>query len=130
MSDSFTRFSAAVSHWAGRPEASALAAAGVALWAVTGPIFGFSENWQLVINTTTTIITFLMVFVIQSSQNRDTAALHVKLDELIRATKEARNTMLAVDELSEDELRRLRQRYAELAKEREPAPPIEPARGD
>jgi low affinity Fe/Cu permease len=112
---SFTRFSAFVSRWTGRPEVFVLAVATVVLWAVSGPIFGFSEAWQLIINTATTVVTFLMVFIIQASQNRDTAALHVKLDELIRATKDAKNALLDVDDLTEDELRALRKNYARLA---------------
>lgn len=111
----FTDFAAAVSHIAGRPYAFVLAAVGVLIWAISGPFFGFSETWQLLINTATTVITFLMVFIIQTSQNRDTAALHLKLDELIRATKAAQNALLDVDELSEDEIQKLRKRYAALA---------------
>ncbi|MCC6918232.1 MAG: low affinity iron permease family protein [Alphaproteobacteria bacterium] len=111
----FTRFTAAVSRIAGRPEAFVFAAAIVVVWAVTGPIFAYSETWQLLINTGTTIITFLMVFVIQASQNRDTVALHLKIDELIRATGAAHNALLDIDNLDEEKLEKLRKRYEALA---------------
>jgi len=111
----FTRFTAAVSRIAGRPEAFVSAVAIVVAWAVTGPIFDYSETWQLLINTGTTIITFLMVFVIQASQNRDTVALHLKIDELIRATGDAHNALLDIDNLDEDKLQKLRKRYTQLA---------------
>jgi len=92
------------------------AAAGVIIvWAVMGPIFGFSDTWQLVINTGTTIVTFLMVFLIQHSQNRDTKAIHIKLNELIAAVEGASNRLIDVEDLSEIELRRLQARYQELA---------------
>lgn len=97
----------AVSVAAGRPWAFALAFATVLVWAVTGPVFRYSDTWQLVINTGTTIITFLMCFLIQGSQNRDTLALHAKLDELIHASA-ARDEFAGIDRLSEDELRRMR----------------------
>lgn len=87
----------------------------VALWAVAGPLFGFSDTWQLVINTGTTIVTFLMVFLIQSTQNRDTAALQLKLDELIRVTKGAHIALLDLEELTEGELDVLRMNYERLA---------------
>jgi low affinity Fe/Cu permease len=89
----------------------------VLVWAVTGPLFGFSEGWQLVINTGTTIITFLMVFLIQNTQNRDTEAMQIKLDELIFVTRMANNELLDLEELEESELDRLRQRYEDMAKE-------------
>jgi low affinity Fe/Cu permease len=84
-------------------------------WAVTGPLFGFSDTWQLVINTGTTIITFLMVFLIQSTQNRDSEAMQVKLDELIRATHGAQNALLDLEELEEEELDRIKAGYEEMA---------------
>ena len=87
----------------------------IALWLVSGPLFGFSDTWQLVINTATTIVTFLMVFVIQNTQNRDGAALQIKLDELLRATEDAHNSLLDLEELSEDELEAFRKKYVELA---------------
>src|SRR5205085_12041234 len=101
---------------AGRPGAFFLAISSIVVWAALGPIFHFSDTWQLVINTATTIITFLMVFVIQNTQNRDSEAMQLKLDELIRATKGCHNAVLDIEELSEDELDRLKQGYEELAR--------------
>jgi low affinity Fe/Cu permease len=89
----------------------------VAVWAVTGPLFGFSDTWQLVINTGTTIITFLMVFLIQSTQNRDSEAMQVKLDELIRATHGAHNALLDLEELEEEELDRIKAGYEKIAEQ-------------
>lgn len=89
----------------------------VLAWALTGPIFHFSDTWQLVINTSTTIITFLMVFLIQQTQNKDTEALHLKLDELIRAVTDARNTFIDIENLSEDELRALQKEFTKLRSE-------------
>jgi low affinity Fe/Cu permease len=86
------------------------------VWGVTGPLFGFSDTWQLVINTGTTIVTFLMVFLIQNTQNRDSAAVQLKLDELIRATSGAHNALLDLEELTEADLARLRERYEDLAR--------------
>lgn len=94
-----------------------LAVSVILLWVVTGPLFHFSDTWQLVINTATTIITFLMVFLIQNTQNRDTEAIQVKLDELIRATKGAHNALLDLEELDEDSLESFRQKYEALARE-------------
>jgi low affinity Fe/Cu permease len=111
----FTRFSRATEHLVGRPATFVLAVAVIAVWAITGPIFHFSDTWQLVINTGTTIITFLMVFLIQATQNRDTEALHLKLDEIIRAIKEADNRFLNLEELDEGELERLHKEYTRLA---------------
>ena len=99
----------------GRPITFIIAAFVVLAWLVSGPFFRFSDTWQLVINTATTIITFLMVFLIQSTQNRDTTAIQVKLDELIRATKGAHNALLDLEELGEEELRKIRGRYEHLA---------------
>ena len=92
-----------------------LAAFVVLAWAVTGPMFHFSNTWQLVINTGTTIVTFLMVFLIQNTQNRDSQALHLKLDELIRAMKGARNSLLDLDDLSDEELAKIRTNFARIA---------------
>jgi low affinity Fe/Cu permease len=99
----------------GRPSAFAVAALLVIVWAVTGPLFGFSDTWQLVINTSTTIVTFLMVFVIQNTQNRDTAAIQIKLDELIRATQGAHNAILDLEKLDEAELTAYLKQYEALA---------------
>lgn len=106
-----------VSRWCGRPGTFLLALGVIAVWIVTGPIFGFSDTWQLVINTGTTIITFLMVFLIQNTQNRDTAAIQLKLDELIRATQGAHNALLDLEELDEKMLEAFRARYERLARE-------------
>jgi len=111
----FSRFARWTSFHAGRPTAFLLAAFVIVVWAVTGPLFGFSDTWQLVINTGTTIVTFLMVFLIQNTQNRDSQALHVKLDELIRAKIGASNALIDLDELSDEELERIRQHYAKLS---------------
>jgi len=108
----FTRW---LSGLAGRPMAFALAALAVAIWGMSGPLFGFSDTWQLVINTSTTIITFLMVFVIQNTQNRDTAAIQIKLDELIRATQGAHNALLDLEKLDQAALEAYLERYEELA---------------
>ncbi len=111
----YTRFAKAASHFCGRPRVFALAVAVIAVWIVTGPVFGFSDTWQLVINTGTTIITFLMVFLIQNTQNRDTEAIQVKLDELIRATQGAHNALLDLEELDEETLNAFRTKYEALA---------------
>jgi low affinity Fe/Cu permease len=103
ISKTFTRFSTAVARWTGRPMVFITCCALVILWAVSGPLFGFSDTWQLVINTSTTIITFLMVFLIQNTQNRDSNALHAKLDELIRIS-EAHNSFIGIENLSDEEL--------------------------
>ena len=100
---------------AGTPWVFCLALAVVAAWALSGPVFGFNDTWQLVINTGTTIVTFLMVFLIQHTQNADTAAIHLKLDELIRATREADNILLDMEEMDERELEAIRKRYEALA---------------
>jgi low affinity Fe/Cu permease len=111
----FTRLAKAASRFTGRPLCFALAAGVVLVWGVTGPVFGFSNTWQLVINTGTTIVTFLMVFLIQNTQNRDTQALQIKLDELIRATQGAHNALLDLEELEEADLQTFQDRYEALA---------------
>jgi low affinity Fe/Cu permease len=111
----FSRAAKAASRFTGRPLCFMLAVGVVLVWIATGPLFGFSDTWQLVINTGTTVITFLMVFLIQSSQNRDTEAIQIKLDEIIRATQGAHNALLDLEELEEDELDRFHRRYAKLA---------------
>lgn len=104
----FERFAQMVAGWAGRPPAFVLAFMVVVVWGLTGPIFKFSDTWQLVINTGTTIVTFLMVFLIQNAQNRDAAAIQAKLDELIRAAGNGRNEFIGIEHLSEKELIEIR----------------------
>ena len=111
----FVAFAQWVSMLTGRPITFAVAVGAIVMWAASGPLFGFSDTWQLVINTTTTIVTFLMVFVIQNTQNRDTAAMHIKIDELIRVTGKARNVLLDLEEVDET-LELLRQDYEQLAR--------------
>lgn len=111
----FSRFSSFLSTTTGRPATFILAVALVLIWAVSGPLFHFSDTWQLVINTSTTIVTFLMVFLIQNTQNRDTAAMQIKLDELIRACDGAHNALLDLEELDEHDLERFRRHYERLA---------------
>jgi low affinity Fe/Cu permease len=113
----FTRFAKWTARATGRPLAFTLAAAVIAVWVVTGPLFGFSDTWQLIINTGTTIVTFLMVFLIQSTQNRDSEAIQVKLDELIRLQKGGHNALLDLEELEEEELDEIRESYCRLAEE-------------
>ncbi len=104
----FTRIASATSALAGQPLAFMIAVGTIVTWAFTGPLFGFSDTWQLVINTSTTIVTFLMVFVIQNSQNRDAAALQAKLDELIRANKVARNEFIGIEHLTDRQIMAIR----------------------
>ncbi len=111
----FNRFSLAVTKATGRPYAFIIATFIIIIWAFTGPVFHFSDTWQLVINTGTTIITFLMVFVIQHSQNKDTLALQLKLNELIAANSRASNRLISIEELTEDELDTIKSFYSHLA---------------
>ena len=111
----FSRIARRIAALAGRPATFVFAVTLILLWGLSGPVLGFSNTWQLVINTTTTIITFLMVFVIQNTQNRDTEAMQIKLDELIRATQGAHNALLDLEELEEEKLDRYRRRYEALA---------------
>jgi low affinity Fe/Cu permease len=111
----FDRFARWAEHQLGRSTTFALAVASIVLWSASGPFFGWSDTWQLVINTGTTIVTFLMVFVIQNTQNRDTQALHLKLDELIRVNTAARNSLLGLEEKSELEVEKVKSAFAELA---------------
>lgn len=113
----FSKFSSYLSTMTGRPITFVMAAALVAVWAITGPFFHYSDTWQLVINTSTTIVTFLMVFLIQNTQNRDTAAMQIKLDELIRAVQGAHNALLDLEELEEKDLSRFRRHYEKLAED-------------
>ncbi len=112
----FTKFAKWIAAATGKPITFVVAAAAVIIWAISGPIFGFSDTWQLVINTSTTIITFLMVFLIQNTQNRDTEALQLKIDELICSIKEASDKVLDLEELDEKELDEIRAVYLEKAK--------------
>jgi len=112
----YSNFAKAVARVCGRPSVFIIALATIVVWGLTGPVFGYSDTWQLVINTGTTIVTFLMVFVIQNTQMRDTEAMQVKLDELIRATKGAHLALLDLEELEENELETFKQRYLALAR--------------
>ena len=109
----FDRIAERIAAWAGRPSAFILALAIIAVWAITGPLFRWSDTWQLVINTGTTIVTFVMVFLIQNAQNRDASAIQCKLDELIRALGHARNVVSGIEHLTEVELRELREKLEE-----------------
>jgi low affinity Fe/Cu permease len=113
--DLFTRFATAAARRAGQPLVFFFACLLLVLWGLSGPIFHFSDTWQLVINTTTTIITFLMVFLIQNTQNRDSEAIHIKLDELIRSNSLAHNALLDLEELTERDLDKIRETYQHLA---------------
>jgi low affinity Fe/Cu permease len=112
----FTRFAKKTSTYSGRPATFIIAVLIIVLWAASGPLFGFSNTWQLIINTATTTVTFLMVFLIQNTQNRDTEALQIKLDEIIRSMEKANNALLDLEELDDDELDRIREEYAVLAR--------------
>jgi len=112
----FDRFATAVTKATGRPASFFIALSVIVVWAITGPVFGFSDTWQLVINTGTTIITFLMVFVIQQSQNKETVALHLKLNELIAATKGASNRLIDIEDLTEQEIETIKAFYVRLSK--------------
>jgi low affinity Fe/Cu permease len=112
----FTKFAKWTARNSGRPMAFILAVTTIAVWGISGPLFGFSDTWQLVINTGTTIVTFLMVFLIQNTQNRDSEAIQVKLDELIRVTRGAHVALLGLEDLEDKELDEIRADYADLAK--------------
>jgi low affinity Fe/Cu permease len=116
VSEFFSHAAQWTSRQCGRPLTFGFAAAIVVIWAITGPMFGYSDTWQLVINTGTTIVTFLMVFLIQNTQNRDSSAVQLKLDELIRASAHARNRLLTIEDLSEEELEELKQSFARVAR--------------
>ncbi|MDX9925653.1 MAG: low affinity iron permease family protein [Ignavibacteriaceae bacterium] len=113
----FTRFAKLMAHVSGKPATFFSAVILIVLWALTGHLFHYNDTWQLVINTSTTIITFLMVFIIQNTQNRDTAALQIKVDELINVIAEANNSLLDLEELEEKELEHIRKKYSKLARE-------------
>jgi low affinity Fe/Cu permease len=114
MNDLFARFATRVAELSGRPLVFAVAVATIVAWALSGPFLRFSEQWQLLVNTGTTVVTFLMVLLIQNSQNRSTLALQIKLDEIIRAVRGARNTLIDLEDLSEEELEMLRDRFARM----------------
>ena len=118
LNDTFFHFSRGTARHVGHPSAFVLAILVIAVWAITGPVFGWSDTWQLIINTGTTIVTFLMVFLIQNTQNRDSEALHLKLDELIRATKRARNSLLDLEDCTEEEIKAMRDEFNRLAERR------------
>ncbi len=134
----FSRFSRKVALLAGTPTTFVLAVLFIALWALSGPLFGFAESWQLVVNTGTTIITFFMVFVIQNTQNRDTTAIQLKLDELVRATKGAKNALIDSEDMEIEELEALQKEFEAMAQQArtkleargaaEPQPPEAPAK--
>jgi low affinity Fe/Cu permease len=113
--DWFRVAAAKVARWSGHPAVFAVACLSIILWAVSGPIFGYSDTWQLIINTSTTVITFLMVFLIQNSQTRDSDAMHLKLDELLRAIDAAETDFIDLEDRSEQEIRELHAKYAQLA---------------
>jgi low affinity Fe/Cu permease len=114
LSQWFSQAASATSRWTGRPSAFLLCCLIVAVWGLTGPLFHYSDTWQLVINTGTTIVTFLMVFLIQNTQNRDARVMHLKLDELIRATHAARNRLVDMEAMTDEELSQLQQEFKEL----------------
>jgi len=117
LSDGFHRMAQWTAEQAGHPTTFVLAVAAIVVWGITGPLFGYSDTWQLVINTGTTIVTFLMVFLIQNTQNRDTQALQLKIDELIRANEGARNRLLRLEEMSEAEVEKVKDAFLALARE-------------
>ena len=114
---SFAKFAADIAYWTGTSGAFIWACVGIILWGVTGPHFHYSDTWQLIVNTTTTIITFLMVFLIQNTQNRDTRAINLKLDEIIRSNKHAHNELIDIEKLSDKDLEELAQHYERIRKE-------------
>lgn len=113
MQDSFRKVASKISNWTGKPTAFIIALLILGFWGFSGPVFGYSDTWQLMINTGTTIVTFLMVFLIQNTQNRDAKAIHLKLDELIKVMKGARRGMVDIEDLSDKELDALREEFKE-----------------
>lgn len=117
MNDFFRKFASTTSRVVGSPWSFIVAASVIVVWAITGPIFQFSDTWQLIINTGTTIVTFLMVFLIQNTQNRDAKAIHLKLDELVRAVKGARTGLVDLEDMSDEELEKLQKEFEQLRKQ-------------
>jgi low affinity Fe/Cu permease len=117
IANSFNHFAKWTARTSGHPSTFAIALAVIVIWAVTGPLFHFSDTWQLVINTGTTVVTFLMVFLIQNTQNRDATAMQIKLDELIRALKGAHNELVDLEEMTEEELEQMKAHYIRLAEQ-------------
>jgi low affinity Fe/Cu permease len=125
LNDAFRKFARATAGVMGMPWSFVAAVGVIIAWALTGPAFGYSDTWQLVINTGTTIVTFLMVFLIQNTQNRDAQAIHLKLDELLRAVAEARNGLIDLEELSDEQLLKLREEFQTLCGRRlQTVPPL------
>jgi len=120
MNELFRKFAHKTSAIVGSPWSFIIAVVVIIAWAFSGPLFGFSDTWQLVINTSTTIITFLMVFLIQNTQNRDAQAIHLKLDELLRAVKEARTELVDLEDMSDEELRNLQAEFVQLRQKQMP----------
>ena len=126
LGHTFSRFASRIAQWMGAPGAFLIAVLLIVVWLLTGPIFGFSTEWQLIVNSVTTVATFLMVFLIQNTQNRDARAIHLKLDELIRATPKARNEFMEAEEEDLDEI----EREKAIVDKDDPAPPRERAHDD
>lgn len=122
MHDLFRIFAHKVSQIVGSPYAFLIALLVIVIWLTSGPIFHFTDTWQLIINTATTIITFLIVFLIQNTQNRDAKAIHLKLDELIHSTKKARNEFIDIEDLSDEDLEKIRQKVEKVSQKRKTAP--------
>jgi low affinity Fe/Cu permease len=120
----FGRFARHTAEWTGTPWSFAIAVTVILVWAVTGPVFGFSDTWQLVINTGTTIVTFLMVFLIQNTQNRDSKAMHLKLDELLRGVKGARTGLVDLEDASDEEMDELQREFARIRELRKSSPDL------
>ena len=116
VSDRFHKFACTVANWMGQPWAFVLSVTLLLVWAISGPLFGFSETWQLIINTATTIVTFLMVFLIQNTQNRDSRAFNLKLDELIRSTKKARNALIDLENMTDEELAEIQKQFERIGR--------------
>ena len=124
MNWNFGDLSRHASNALGTPAAFVLACAVVVVWLICGPLFGYSDTWQLIINTGTTIVTFLMVFLVQHTQNRDARALHLKLDELLRSTKRARNKLINLEDCTDEEMEELRQQFERLSSHLRKSPPV------